>query len=333
MNHNLQHTLVIRPGALGDSVMTLPALHALRLAGAENLLILGTLASWGFVRQAHNGLRIRDFSSSEWLGLFSDGAPLSVCARTALSRTHAAVIYLSGDSAPAVRALKAHGVQHVLTITPPLAVYADTPAPHASRQLSDGLQAWLPRERIEEAHAIVDGAADPFIKLSEDEKHRALYGLGCDAVPAPGFVAIHPGSGGRSKCWPASRFAKLAVELACRDGVVPLVFFGPADTAAHEEFEAAMPPGVDWQCVEQRPLRDVLALLSLARGYVGNDSGVTHLAARVCPTLAIFGPSNAHAWSPLGSRVRVLRAPDGKLERLSVDAVQDAWTEVAALNA
>jgi hypothetical protein len=302
----------------------------LRLGGAENLLILGTMASWGFVRQDHNGLRVRDFSSSEWLGLFSEGAPLGECARAALSRIHSAVVYLIGDTTPAVRALKAHGIKDVLTVAPPLAVYREVSAPHATRQLSGPLLQWVTPEQIEQAHALPDAGQDPFLRLDEVEKHRALYGLGLDAVPAGGFVAIHPGSGGRSKCWPAQRFARVAVDLACRDGVVPLVFFGPADTSAREEFEAAVPPGVEWQPVEMRPLREVLALLSLARGYIGNDSGISHLAARVCPTVAIFGPSNPQVWSPVGARVRVVRAPEGHLERLSIDAVEEAWSELAA---
>jgi len=330
--NDLKHTLVIRPGALGDSVLTLPALHALRLAGAENLLVLGTPASWGFARQDHNGLRVRDFASSEWLGLFSESAPFGECARAALSRIHSAVVYLSGDTAPAERALKAHGVRNVVVIPPPLAAGPGN-APHASRQLTNGLSAWISAECIEQAHAVHDSAHDCFLQLDEVEKHRALYGIGLDAAPAGGFVALHPGSGGIKKCWPPQRFARMAVELSCHDGVVPLVFFGPADDATRDAFEAAMPPGVEWQPVDGRPLREVLALLSLSRGFIGNDSGVSHLAARVCPTLTIFGPSHREVWSPLGARVRIVQAPEGRLESLSVDAVQEAWAELAALNA
>jgi heptosyltransferase-3 len=51
--------------------------------------------------------------------------------------------------------------------------------------------------------------------------------------------------------------------------------------------------------------------------YVGNDSGISHLAAALGrPALVLFGPSNPDLWSPRGARV--LRAPDGDLSRLSV---------------
>lgn len=55
-------------------------------------------------------------------------------------------------------------------------------------------------------------------------------------------------------------------------------------------------------------LRDVSRLLQGCRGYVGNDSGITHLAAYLgCPTVALFGPTDPHVWGPVGLRVRVLR--------------------------
>ena len=317
--------LLIRPGALGDSVLTLPALHALRLSGAENLLVLGTTASWGFVRSAHDGLRIRDFSSSEWLGLFANagGVRLGECAREALARTQAAVVYLTGDTRTAVEALKAHGVKDVLCIEPPRAECGAEIKPHASRQLTAGLRRWVSQELIELAHTTAEMGADSdiFLKLSEDECSRALYGIGLDAAPPRGFIAMHPGSGGRRKCWPAERYARLAVKLACRGGAVPLVFFGPADGAVRDEFESAMPPGIEWQAAGCRPLRDVLALLSISRGYVGNDSGITHLSAHACPTVALFGPSNPHVWAPVGKNVRIVHAPNGELARLSVDEV------------
>jgi ADP-heptose:LPS heptosyltransferase len=65
------------------------------------------------------------------------------------------------------------------------------------------------------------------------------------------------------------------------------------------------------------------ALASLLRrcsAYLGNDSGVTHLAALVgVPTVALFGPSDPALWSPLGSRVTVLRSPTAAMSGITVD--------------
>ncbi len=78
-----------------------------------------------------------------------------------------------------------------------------------------------------------------------------------------------------------------------------------------------------------------LSLLELADAlaecgaFLGNDSGIAHLAAAVgVPTTALFGPSDADVWAPRGrGGVRVLRAPEGELERLEISAVWNALAQ------
>jgi heptosyltransferase-2 len=193
---------------------------------------------------------------------------------------------------------------------------------HASRRLLDPLAPLLGAGIADAAAAIESVAEDVFLAPEEAEAPRALESLGYDDAPEGGFVAIHPGSGGRKKCWPAERFARLAVKVAAQ-GLTPLLLFGPADESSRREFEASCPPGVFWGCVAGRPLREVLAWLSCARCYVGNDSGITHLAARACPAVALFGPTDARVWAPLGKCVRIVRAPEGALDRLEVDKVAE----------
>jgi len=320
-------TLIIRPGALGDAILTLPTLHALRHSGAKNLLVLGTPANWGFVRLSHDGLRIRDFSSSEWLGLFSSGVALGDSARAALSHIGSALVFLA-DAGPVADVLRAGGVANVLVAPPPVAG-TDTQGRHAADVLLEALAPWCGADACREAREVLD-LEDPLLNFSidDDEKLRALDRIGLDAPPAGGMVGIHPGSGGRKKCWAVKSYSKLAVELSCKGGLLPLVFFGPADDDTREAFEAAMPPGVDWQPAAGRPLREVLALLSLCKAYVGNDAGVTHLAARACPTVAIFGPTDPSVWAPLGRRVQIVRAAGGDLDKVSVDDVQQALNAV-----
>jgi heptosyltransferase-3 len=115
----------------------------------------------------------------------------------------------------------------------------------------------------------------------------------------------------------------VTAELA-QHGVSPLVFFGTADDAVRREFDAAMPSGVAWTRAANRPLREVLALLTLCRGYLGNDAGLTHLAARACPVVALFGPTAPAIWAPLGRDVRILQAPDGNLSKLKPAGVLEA---------
>ena len=70
-------------------------------------------------------------------------------------------------------------------------------------------------------------------------------------------------------------------------------------------------------------LVELAAALAECGAYLGNDSGIAHLAAAVgLPVVALFGPSDADVWAPRGrGGVKVLRAPEGELERLTVSAV------------
>ena len=134
-----------------------------------------------------------------------------------------------------------------------------------------------------------------------------------------GFLAIHPGSGSPRKNWPAERFAAVLDLLALRRPW--LLVEGPADATAVAPL-AQRPGAVLARGLGVRTLGAVLARAGL---FIGHDSGVSHLAAAWhAPTLALFGPTDPALWAPVGPRVRVLRAPRGRMEALSVDEVLSA---------
>jgi ADP-heptose:LPS heptosyltransferase len=143
----------------------------------------------------------------------------------------------------------------------------------------------------------------------------------------PGSVLIHPGSGGRAKCWPAERFAQLAEHLQQRGRPV-VVTLGEAELERWPEAQRT-----SWaRRFDVRPLehlQQLRQLLNHAVGYVGNDSGPTHLAAALgLPTVALFGPTNPVHWAPLGVNVRVLAPPTPRaMDWLSVAAAQEAVRE------
>lgn len=121
------------------------------------------------------------------------------------------------------------------------------------------------------------------------------------AIPPAGpplDVVIHPGSGSATKNWPFSRFEALAARLT-QQGRHVTWCRGPA-----EENLTGIPQ------TDVLDITDLTALagrLAAARLYIGNDSGITHLAAAVgCPTVAIFGPTDARVWAPQGAHVTVV---------------------------
>jgi ADP-heptose:LPS heptosyltransferase len=144
-------------------------------------------------------------------------------------------------------------------------------------------------------------------------------------------VALHPGSGGAQKCWPRARYAELAERLLGR-GYGVLILLGPAEAPCSAGWQAFAGRWSAAVCAANLDLPLVAALLRRCAAYVGNDSGVTHLAAALgVPTLAIFGPTDPGRWAPLGPRVRVLRDPawpaDGEVGPGACWSVQAAEVE------
>jgi len=171
--------------------------------------------------------------------------------------------------------------------------------PHASL--------WLARSL---ASLGFDATSDPPPLAFTEAEHREAESR-APGLPR-GFLAVHPGSGSLAKNWPGERFREAAHRIA---GDEPwLLVRGPADEnlpAPDSAVEAS-----EW------PLRTLGALLSRAGLFVGNDSGVAHLAAAsAAPTLALFGPTDPAVWAPVGPAVEALRPPTRVVADLGVDEV------------
>ncbi len=118
-------------------------------------------------------------------------------------------------------------------------------------------------------------------------------------------VAIHPGSGSKQKCWPIEYFADLITWL--RDEIRANVFVvsGPADYKIVERLKLKLNGSIS--IVENLALPHLAAIIKRCNLFVGNDSGVTHLAAAVgVPTIVIFGPTNPAIWGPRGKIVKII---------------------------
>ena len=110
------------------------------------------------------------------------------------------------------------------------------------------------------------------------------------------IIGLGPTANWPPKVWPAERFAALfhALERGPLPGAVPVVFAGPgeAERAMAEPLLAALPDAID--LVGRLSLPEVAACLARCALFVGNDSGLMHLAAAAgAPTLGLFGPTPA----------------------------------------
>ena len=133
-----------------------------------------------------------------------------------------------------------------------------------------------------------------------------------ESAAAPGLLpwAIHPGSGGRSKNWPLENFLTLADQLKAQQKWQPFFILGPVEEEVSPQIAETI-RARGFPLVRHLPLNELAGVLDLSAGYLGNDSGVTHLAAALdLPTFALFGPTDPGLWGPVGKRVVILRSKD-----------------------
>jgi ADP-heptose:LPS heptosyltransferase len=120
-------------------------------------------------------------------------------------------------------------------------------------------------------------------------------------------VAIHPGSGKPEKNWQAENFAELCARVIKVYQAKIVLIAGPAETGMLQAIAKDIPEN-SLRILHNLPLRTIAAELQGCHIYIGNDSGISHLAAALgVPTIAIFGPSNPQVWRPLGNHVIVLQ--------------------------
>ena len=133
-------------------------------------------------------------------------------------------------------------------------------------------------------------------------------------------VLVHPGSGGVSKCWPLERFVELAESLPGTDVTWML---GPADARQARGLQDRSEP-----ILFEPELDQAVTQMATYDLYIGNDSGITHLAAAIgLPTVAIFATPAPRLWRPLGDRVRLV-APDDVQDDMACVAVDGVLSAV-----
>ena len=141
------------------------------------------------------------------------------------------------------------------------------------------------------------------------------------------FVALGPTANWDGKIWPAERFAHLFEALAGDrlPGARAVVLAGPGERerAMAAKLLTLLPDALD--LTGQLTLPEAAAVLGRAALFVGNDSGLMHLAAAAgAPTLGLFGPTPAAEYGPAGPRARAAISASARMEDLSVEAALEA---------
>jgi heptosyltransferase-2 len=295
--------LVIRGGAIGDFILTLPAIAALRQQFPEaHLEVLGyphivqLALAGGLVN------RVQPIEARGLANFFARNGELSEDLRDYFSEFNIIVSYLyDPDEIFKTNVARCSPGQFIVGPHRP----DEANKIHATKVF---LQ---PLERL----AIFASDVVPRLPLASQPATPNLQ------------LALHPGSGSERKNWSEEKWGELIEQLLATTDVNLLLVGGEAEGERLQRLAAALPP-TRCTVAKHLPLAELARRLKSCIGFAGHDSGITHLAAAVgLPCVVLWADTVEEIWRPQGERVQIIRELSG-LSNLSVSRVA---AELAAL--
>lgn len=301
----MKRILIIRGGAIGDFILTLPAMKILRDAYPNAAIeILGYKHIAELANKRFYADRVRSIEYAALASFFARGADLPSDLADYLASFELIITYLYDPDLIFETNLRRSGVKNIVPGPAKIAEHT-----HASRQLAEplthlGLKLGDLRARL--------------YPLPDDTRAAQEF---LNELPRP-IVAIHPGSGSERKNWPLENWLELGNELLRLNSGFRsmIVVSGEADEKQAQRLKA------NWNNSRVRfatnlPLPALAAILAETT-FIGHDSGISHLAAAANATcVLLFGPTDPDVWAPVGENVQVIRAPNGDLNVLRVETV------------
>ncbi|HWN94830.1 MAG TPA: glycosyltransferase family 9 protein [Methylomirabilota bacterium] len=292
--------LVVRGGAIGDFILTLPALAALRKQfPRSHLEVLGYPQMASLAKLAGYVNEVRSIEARALAGFFARRGELDPVLAEHFGSFNIIVSYLyDPDEIFRENVARCSKAQFIA-------------GPHRPDEMQDthATEVFLkPLERL----AIFSANPVPRIDVRSSGQRNA-----------GGTLAVHPGSGGEKKNWPEEHWEALLRNIVANtDGRVLLVG-GEAEEARLQRLSSIVPIERLTVAVHQ-PLTELAVRMAACHAFIGHDSGITHLAAAVgLRGLALWGGTKPDIWRPRSERFELLRDERG-LNVLEPQMVFDA---------
>jgi len=287
--------------------MTLPAVGALRERWPEgHIEILGYPHITELARGRYYADATRSIEAKPTAGFFIPRGVLDPELMEYFGGFNVVICYLFDPDSIFANNVRRCGVKQVIEASPrPKDMHA---AEHYCRPL--------------ESLAIYVDAPSPRVHPSQADREAASKFL--KMVGREPIVAIHPGSGSEKKNWPMEKFSAVARWVSDELAAQLLVIQGEADEHVVQKLTKTL---------ESRPftiasglkLVELAAVVERCALFLGNDSGITHLASAVgTPTVAMFGAASLPIWEPRGNRVRVVHFGEHDVASART-AVEELW--------
>jgi heptosyltransferase III len=289
--------LVIRGGAIGDFILTLPAVAALRKQFPRtHLEVLGYPQAASLAKLAGYANEVRSIEARALAGFFARHGELDAALCSYFGGFHIILSYLYDPDlifqSNVARATKAQFVV----------------GPHRPNE-SENVHATEVFLRPLERLAIFGASATPRIPMELRRQQESS-----------GMFAVHPGSGSEKKNWPEGRWEELLRTVAAETNWRVLLVGGEAEEERLQRL-ASLVPIERLRVARHLPLTELAERLAGCSAFLGHDSGITHLAAAVgLRGVALWGETNPEIWRPRSEQFELLRGPDG-LDALPTESV------------
>lgn len=287
-------TFIHHDGALGDLLLSLPAIALIRertgyvhLAGRADAVAL--LLEAGLIDEGSSA------GNAKYASLFSSEIAPDLAGFLACF-DNAVVFTARKDSDTAISVSSAIADTRIIVTIPP-----------------DGMRIHVSEFRLRQLRDYVGGPTISPLTLPRERVEQAGRYLGeCGFDFSRPLFIIHPGSGGARKCWPIDSYHELITLLKDRCNPFFILLSGPAESEAVKAgLDAYAANHSEAVHVGGAELGFVAALISMSNIYIGNDSGISHLASCMgVRSRVFFGPTDPVLWSPLGNDVRVVQSEE-----------------------
>ncbi|MEM7147300.1 MAG: glycosyltransferase family 9 protein [Verrucomicrobiota bacterium] len=309
MANNKPRILVVRGGAIGDFILTLPAIQLLRenLPLTPHIEILGYPAITKLAEDAGIADSTRSIEYAALANFFNPKTILDPDLMDYFAVFNVVVSYLYDPDGFFHINMKKSGVDTYLAASHRIDESSALPA---AAQLA---------KPLEELALFLDNPAPALSwpnHLHDDAKNFLSQ--------SPKPIALHPGSGSPTKNWPAQNWTQLIDTLHKEFPHHPLLIIsGEADAdSAGTVLAHCKSNNIPVTHADSLPLSTLGAILAQSTAFIGHDSGVSHLAAAAgTPSLLLFGPTNPTIWAPQNQHVTTLTAPESSLDNLPLNEV------------
>jgi len=294
----VQSMLVVHQGALGDFILALPVLFALRRAFPETRPVM--MGYPRILQLAEKRFYAEEFFSIDQKGMatfFVRQGPLDRTLSQFFSTFDLIVVFGKDGEGTLIGNLKRVCQGRIFHINP-------LPNWDEGVHLSDHLLKQLTR------YGIPFSEMYPRLHLRELDREWGKdfwMGRGLSPEERSKVIILHPGSGSKKKIWPLRHFLDLFRHLQTQLKGKFLIVLGPAEgPEVQRAFEEMTSPHLI--LARGLSLVQLASVMEGCRLFIGNDSGISHMAVALgLPTIAIFGPTDPRVWSPRGEKVEVVR--------------------------